>query len=218
MENKTLLENEQLEAQAAERAARNKKIFIFSAIGVGVVAVIIGVVFTVRHFGSQKQDEAMGKADVAMMLATDSASQAKALAQYKKIADDGSYDANERAQLIVAIDLYQNRKYKEALEYLDKPSISSDIIAAGVYSLKGDCHANLKELDEALDCYDDGLEEADENPVITPFLLKKKANIYHEQKKYEDEMTCYETILKNYPQAIPDAEKYYQRAKNLAGK
>ncbi len=218
MEQKTPLATEQQDLENIARAKRTKKILTISAICVGAIAVIVGVICTVRHFGSQKQDEAMGKADIELMFAADSTAQAKAMQSIKKIADDGSYAANERAQLITAIDFYQKGKYNEALEYLDKPSVSSDIIEAGIYSLKGDCYANLKELDKALDAYDDGLDATDHNPVLTPFLLKKKANIYHNQKKYADEFACYETIRRDFPSAIPDVEKFYERAKALAGK
>ena len=218
MENKDSLTTEQLtELEKVNRDKRNKKIFIFSAIGVGVIGVILAVVFTVRHFGSKTQDENIGKADIAALTAQDSTEQAKSMAEYKKVADDGSYKANERAQLYVAADFYQKGKYKEALEYLDKPSVSSDIIEACIYSLKGDCYVNLKEYDKAFDCYDDAIESADNNPVLTPFILKKKANLFHEQKKYGDEFACYETIRREYPAAI-DIEKYYERAKKLAGK
>ena len=211
MENKTQLSTEHPELQNIDRDKRNKKIFIYSAIGIGVVGVVLAIVFTVRHFGSKAQDEAIGKADIAYLTANDSVSQAKAMEQYKAVADAGSYDANERAQLYVAADFYQKGKYKEALEYLDKPSVSSDIIEAAIYSLKGDCHVNLKEYDEAI-------ESADNNPVLTPFILKKKANLYHEQKKYGEEFECYETIRRDFPGAIPEVEKYYERAKKLAGK
>lgn len=218
MENKTQLSTEHLELQNIARDKRNKKIFIYSAIGIGVVGVVLAIVFTVRHFGSKAQDEAIGKADIAYLTANDSVSQAKAMEQYKAVADAGSYDANERAQLYVAADFYQKGKYKEALEYLDKPSVSSDIIEAAIYSLKGDCHVNLKEYDEAFENYDEAIESADNNPVLTPFILKKKANLYHEQKKYGEEFECYETIRRDFPGAIPEVEKYYERAKKLAGK
>ena len=201
MENKTQLSTEHPELQNIDRDKRNKKIFIYSAIGIGVVGVVLAIVFTVRHFGSKAQDEAIGKADIAYLTANDSVSQAKAMEQYKAVADAGSYDANERAQLYVAADFYQKGKYKEALEYL-----------------KGDCHVNLKEYDEAFENYDEAIESADNNPVLTPFILKKKANLYHEQKKYGEEFECYETIRRDFPGAIPEVEKYYERAKKLAGK
>lgn len=221
MENKTQLAPEQPELENLERAKRNKKLFIYLASGIGAVAVILGVVFTVRHFSSQTQNENIGQADVTALVAAmsnDSTQNAKSMDMYKKIADDGSYDANERAQIYVAYDLYDKGKYEEALKYLDKVSPSSDIIECGVYTMKGDCYVNLKNYDEALENYDDAIDEADNNPMLVPYVLKKKANVYHEQKKYAEEYECYLTITRDFAGAIPEAEKYLQRAKVLANK
>lgn len=195
----------------AAKAAHTKKIVIWSSIGVAAVAIIIGSIFATRYFGTQKQAEAIGMADIEQ---NDSIQ----AAMYKKIADDGSYKANERAQLMTAIKLYNDSNYKECLSYLDKPSVSSDIIATGIKCLKGDCNVNLNQLDEAIKCYKDALDEADNNPVTTPFVLNKLAQIYHHQKNYTEELNCYEQIRRDYPSFMSDIEKYYQRAKALAGK
>lgn len=198
------------EAKAA-KAARSKKILIWSSIGIGVVAIALATVFTVRHLGSTSATDAIGMADIEQ----NDTLQAE---MYKKIADDGSYKANERAQLMTAIKLYNDSNYQECLKYLDMPSPSSDIIATGVQSLKGDCYVNLDKIDEAVKCYKDALDEADNNSVLTPFILNKLAQVYAHQKNYTEELACYEQIRRDYPDFMPDVEKYYQRAKARAGK
>jgi tetratricopeptide (TPR) repeat protein len=215
MENKTpnnpvnLAEDQEL--RDLEIAKKSKKIITWSAIAVTIVIVIGGLFYWMHAAGESKAADAIGAADVEM---NDSVK----FAMYKKIADDGSYKANERAKLMVAIKFYQDGKYKEALSYLDKVSVGSDIIQTGAYSLKGDCYANLNKLDDALDCFRKALSEADNNPQLVPFILFKEANIYRAQKKFDEELEVLTTIRKDYPSYINDIDKYYERAKAAAGK
>ncbi|MDE5631225.1 MAG: hypothetical protein K2I54_00190, partial [Muribaculaceae bacterium] len=106
--------------------------------------------------------------------------------------------------------------YEEALKYLDDASLDDEIAAAGVYTLQGDCHVNLDQLDQALKCYNKAISKADKNPEIVPFVLIKEANIYRAQEKYADEAKAYKTILDDYPTYVAttrvDIKKYYERA------
>lgn len=197
--------------QDAGIARVNKKVVVWSLVAIVVILVIGGIVYWVHQSGSEKANEAIGKADIEQ---NDSIQ----FAMYKKIADDGSYKANERAKLMVAIHYYQDGKYKEALEYLDKASVDSKIIETGIYSLKGDCYANLDQLDQAAKCFNKALDEADDNPQLVPFILVKLANIYRAQKKYEQEYEVYSTLRTDYPGFIYDVDKYYERARVAAGK
>lgn len=189
----------------------NKKIIVWSLIAIAVLLVVAGVGYWMHSAGEKKAQEAIGAADIEL---NDSIK----FEMYKKVADDGSYKPNERAKLMVAIKYYQDGKYKEALEYLDGVSVSSDIIGAGALSLQGDCYANLGKLDDALKCYSSALDEANSNPQIVPFILVKEANVYRAQKDYEREYDVYETIRRDYPNFMYDVDKYYERAKAAAGK
>ena len=213
MENNQPQEPQIKEVEAVQDAgvARvSKKIIMWSLIGIAAVLVIAGIGYWMHQRGEEKAAAAMGQADVEM---NDSVQ----AAMYKKIADDGSYKANERAKLMVAIRYYNEGKYKEALEYLDKASVSSDIIETGVYSLKGDCYANLNQLDEALKSFNKALDSADENPQLVPFVMIKIANVYRAQKNYEKEAEIYSELRKEYPGFLYDVDKYYARAKAQAG-
>ena len=95
--------------------------------------------------------------------------------------------------------------YTKAIEYLDKTSVSSEIIGAGVYSLKGDCYANLNKLNEAISEYENAVSKADGNPTITPFVLIKMANIYAQQQNYAKEYECYSTIRTDYQAYVQQA-------------
>lgn len=161
-----------------------------------------------RQAGSNKADEIIAKADAA---STDSV----AVELYKEAADAG-YKSGHRAAAEVAIRLYQDGKYEEAIKYLDKANLDDEVAAAGVYTLKGDCYVNLDKLDKAMDCYSKAESKADENPEIVPLILIKEANIYRAQEKYADEAKCYKEIIDEYPlyvqQSRTDIRKYYERA------
>jgi tetratricopeptide (TPR) repeat protein len=202
---------EDQELRDLEIAQKSKKIITWSVIGVIIVLAIGGLFYWLHASGESKAAEAIGAADIEM---NDSVQ----FAMYKKIADDGSYKANERAKLMVAIKYYQDGKYKEALAYLDNVSVGSDLIQTGAYTLKGDCYANLNKLDDALKCFNEALSEADNNPQLVPFILFKEANIYRAQKNYDKELDALTTIRQQYPDYILDIDKYYERAKAAAGK
>lgn len=216
MENKTFTTPEaQQEAREQARAQRNKKIFIFSSIAILVILVVAGAVYFLHANAVNKANDAIGLADIE----TNDSIRA---AMYQKIADDGSTAANERAQLMVAIRAYNDSNYTKAIEYLDKTSVSSEIIGAGVYSIKGDCYANLNKLDEAISEYENAVSKADGNPTITPFVLIKMANIYAQQQNYAKEYECYSTIRTDYQAYVQQAginiDKYVERARIRAGK
>ncbi len=192
-------------------AGFNKKIIIWSLVAIVVVAVVALVMYFTHSSGTAKANEAIGAADIEM-------NDSLQFQMYKKIADDGNYDANERAKIMVAARYYQDGKYQEALGYLDKASLNSEIVEPGIQSLKGDCYANLGKLDDALKCYNKGLSAADNNPAIVPFLKVKIANIYREQKNYGKEYEVYSEIQTQYPQYLPDVDKYIERARVAAGK
>lgn len=190
----------------------NKKVIIVSIIGILVVLAIAGGFMWYRTSQINAVNERIGMADVEMNDSTQ-------FNMYKAIADEsGSYDANQRARLNVAIKYYNEGKYQEALNYLDKANPGSDIIKVGAITLKGDCYANLKKYDEALAQYEKALSVANENPQLTPFILVKEANIYRVQKNYDKELEAYTTIRRDYPVFLADIDKYYERAKAAAGK
>lgn len=203
-----------LEVQAEREATMariDKKLITWTLAAIAVVLVAAGVWYWSYTSGSEKENTEIGAADVEQNDSTK-------YAMYKKLADNGSYKAADRAKLMTAIKLYNDGKYNDAIKYLDGVKAGSNIIQTGVYSLQGDCYANTGKLDEALKCFDSALDEADENPQLVPFVLVKLANIYRAQKNYEKEYEVYSTLRTDYPGFMYDVEKYYERAKTAAGK
>lgn len=210
--------NEQLDSpqmQALiERAKNNRSTIIMVCIV--VLLIIFGLVlyFFIANSNSAKADEAASRADMAPNDST-------ALVLYQEAATMGHKSGN-RAGAMAAIQLYNQGKYEEALEYLKNTSLDDKVAAAGVYSLMGDCYVNLNQYPEALKAFDKAISKADENPAIVPVLLVKKANIYRSQNDFEAEYKALKQIVDNYPQYLAtsqlDIRKYCERAKTAAGK
>lgn len=210
---KTEMDSPQMEA-LIERAKNNRNTIIIVCIL--VVLIIFGLVlyFYIANSNSAKADEAIGRADAAR-------NDSIALVLYEQAAEMGHKSGN-RASAMAAISLYKQGKYQEALDYLKDTDIKDKVVAAGVYSLMGDCYVNLNQYQEALKAYDKAVSKADNNPTLVPVFLIKKANIYRSEENYAAEYEALKTIVDKYPQFVStssvDIRKYYERAKASAGK
>lgn len=195
-----------------------KLIAICSVVIVAIVAVVLSYLYFFRTPAIQKANDNIGSADLALALGNDSI----ALAQYSQLADNGSYDAGNRASLQAAIMLYGQGKYEEALGYASKYSAKDDIIGAGAKSLEGDCLVNLDRLDEAVSAYKKAIKISDKNPAYTPFFMLKLARVYAAQGNHADEAATYQEVATYYPLYCQDhqidIEKYLERAKLQAAK
>lgn len=204
--------NPQQQIDAAEdlitKAKKNKRTLV-TVSTVVIAAVIVALAWImIAQSGSRKADEAIAKADAAM---TDSV----ATALYSQAAEMG-YKSGNRARAEMGIRLYNKGEYQKALEYLNKCSLGDKIAQAGVYTLAGDCHVNLGELDKAIKSYNKAISTADKNPEIVPYVLIKEANVYREQKNFAAEAKAYKTIIDEYPTYLSttrvDIKKFYERA------
>ncbi len=216
--------NESKTPQTAPQAAEQKDILSTlkaskkQIIGVCVAAVVvIAAVFAWSYFDGQ----ASSKADEAVALADLEANDSIAVELYKEAAALGHKSGN-RAKLMVAISLYQDGKYDEALTYLEDADIDDSVVKAGALTLAGDCYVNTEKYDEALASYDEALSAADENPTISPVILFKKANVYRAQQNFAGEYEALKEIIEEYPtydaNVQADIRRYYERAKAAAGK
>ncbi len=207
--------NDNLTKMTQKMQDNKKMIAIWSCVVIAVVVLILAYVYFFRNPRIMKADEAIGNADLELALGNDST----ALAQYKVLADDGAYEAGNRAALQAAIILYKQGKYQEAIKYLDDYSANENIIGPAAYSLKGDCYVNLDTPDygKAADAFQKAVSESDANPAYTPFFMMKLARVYAAQKNYAEEAKVYEKILAEYPLYGSahnlDVEKLLDRAK-----
>lgn len=202
-----------------EKVQSNPKVVVWSCVAVAaVVAIILVYVYAIRQPGQNAANNALGQADIELLMGNDSI----ALAKYQQVAADHGYDAGNLANLNAAILLYKQGKYEEALKYLKDYSSSETVIGASAKSLEGDCYVNLKQYPQAVDCYKQAVKISDNNPHYTPAFLLKEATVLREQKDFKAEAAVYEEIIKDYPnygaEIGVDLEKYLQRAQDAAAK
>lgn len=200
-----------------ERVQKNPKTIMYACVAVAAVVIAVLVyVYAVRQPGIQSANDVLGQADIELLMGNDSI----ALAKYQQVADNHGYKAGELAGLNAAILLYKDKKYEEAIKYLNGYSSSESIISAGAKSLEGDCYVNLKKYAEALDCFKKAISLSDGNPAYTPAFMLKEATVLREMKDYKAEAAVYEEIVKEYPNYGPqmgiDVKKYLERAKAQA--
>lgn len=194
------------------KAKSNSKLIVGLVIFIAVIIIAILAWFFIAKSGSARADETIGRADLEQ-------NDSVALIRYREAAEHG-YKSGNRAKLEVAMRLYQQGNYEEALDYLKKASVEDKVVAAGALTLEGDCYVNLDQLDNALGAYKKAVKKADNNPQVVPVILVKEANVYRSQEKYADEAKVLKTIIDDYPQYLQstqlDINKLYERAKDNA--
>ena len=200
-----------------EKVQSNPKVIVWGCIAVAaVVAVILIYVYAIRQPGQNAANNALGQADIELLMGNDSV----ALAKYQQVAADHGYDAGNLANLNAAIIFYKEGKYEEAISYLKNYSASESVIGASAKSLEGDCYVNLKQYPQAIDCFKQAVKISDNNPHYTPAFLLKEATVLREQKDFKAEAAVYEQILKDYPtygsEIGVDIKKYLERAQDAA--
>ena len=192
------------------RMQENKKILaIISVVVLAVIALVLAYVYFFRNPAMARANDTIGEADLELAQGNDST----ALVTYKKLADDGSYDAGNRAALNASILLYQQgdkeltdckayqakKSFEQALRYGDEYSVQDDVVGAAAYALQGDCLVNLDRLDEAAGKFQKAIKTSDANPAYTPYFMLKLARVYEAQKKYADQLSTLEKIKAEYP-------------------
>lgn len=209
------------------RMQENKKILaIISVVVLAVIALVLAYVYFFRNPAMARANDTIGEADLELAQGNDST----ALVTYKKLADDGSYDAGNRAALNAAILLYQQgakeltdgkadqakKSFEQALRYGDEYSVQDDVVGAAAYALQGDCLVNLDRLDEAAGKFQKAIKTSDANPAYTPYFMLKLARVYAALGNHSEEAAMYKEVMTKYPAYGSanniDVEKLYDRA------
>ncbi|MDE5807691.1 MAG: tetratricopeptide repeat protein [Muribaculaceae bacterium] len=205
-------------SSASEKIANNKKIIYWV---LGVIVVVGG--FVLSYFFIYRNPHLKGAAEAYNQVEiTAVGNDSIAAAEYKKVADKYTHTpSGQLAALEAAESYYDQGKYKEAIECLDKANVGEKVLRANAIILKGDCYVNLKQYDKALDAFKEAVSKGDKNEQIVPRALLKCANIYDEQKKYAQALECYEQIQNEYPMfklGNASIEAYIAREKARLGK
>lgn len=205
-------------SSASETIANNKKIIYWVLGGIVVIAgFILSYFFIYRNPHLKGAAEAYNQVEITAV-----GNDSIAAAEYKKVAEKYPHTpSGHLAALEAAETFYDQGKYKEALDCLDKAGVDEPILKANAIILKGDCYVNLEKYDDAIEAFKEAVNKGNKNEQIVPRALLKCALVYDHQKKYNKALECYETIKDEYPTfqlGNTTIEAYIAREKARLGK
>ena len=196
-----------------KKVEENKKmiVWVLGAI-VAIAVIILGYVYIIQEPNFENAKTEIAQADSKLALGQDSI----ALEAYKAVADSYSNDAANRAGLNSGIILFQQGKYEEAINYINKFDAEGVLVGPASQSLIGDCYVNLEKYDEAVKYFDKAISLAGDNDLYTPLFILKKATVLREQGKFAEEAKALEIIKNKYPNFVTgyrvDVDKLIERA------
>ena len=196
-----------------KKVEENKKMIVWVLRAIVAIAVIIlGYVYLIQEPNFENAKTEIAQADSKLALGQDSI----ALEAYKAVADSYSNDAANRAGLNAGIILFQQGKYEEAINYINKFDAEGVLVGPASQSLIGDCYVNLEKYDEAVKYFDKAISLAGDNDLYTPLFILKKATVLREQGKFAEEAKALEIIKNKYPNFVTgyrvDVDKLIERA------
>ena len=196
-----------------KKVEENKKmiVWVLGAI-VAIAVIILGYVYLIQESNFENAKAEIAQADSKLALGQDSI----ALEAYKAVADSYSNDAANRAGLNAGIILFQQGKYEEAINYINKFDAEGVLVGPASQSLIGDCYVNLEKYDEAVKYFDKAISLSGDNDLYTPLFILKKATVLREQGKFAEEAKALEIIKNKYPNFVTgyrvDVDKLIERA------
>lgn len=196
-----------------KKVEENKKmiVWVLGAI-VAIAVIILGYVYLIQEPNFENAKTEIAQADSKLALGQDSI----ALEAYKAVADSYSNDAANRAGLNAGIILFQQGKYEEAINYINKFDAEGVLVGPASQSLIGDCYVNLEKYDEAVKYFDKAISLSGDNDLYTPLFILKKATVLREQGKFAEEAKALEIIKNKYPNFVTgyrvDVDKLIERA------
>lgn len=126
-------------------------------------------------------------------------------------------DAANLANFYVGSIYLSERKYTEALTYLEQFSADDYLVQAKAYALIGDANMELGNVDKAISNYKKAAD-TNENKYFTPKYLNKLAIAYEESGKTQEAIDTYTTIEEEYYESFEfaAARKHKARLEGLA--
>ena len=137
-------------------------------------------------------------------------------AGFLDVADEyGATNIGELANYYAGLCYLNTGDYESAIEYLEKFSCDDIILTSLAKGCTGDAYMELGDRDEAMDAYEDAIDNSD-NAFTAPRYMMKLAMIHELNEDFDDALELYQNIKKNYKKSreASDIEKYIARAEN----
>lgn len=161
------------------RRIKNKSSLIFFV--VCLIILVGGSIFGYIYFGN-KEEYQEGKENISR--------------EEMPSADVSSEDLNNYAK---ASDYFDKGEYEKAISILKGFNSKDHIIQVKALVLRGDCHVNMKNYNDALADFEEAKKVANGDTEFTPIILHKEATLFDYQGQYEKALDCYLEIKQKYP-------------------
>jgi tetratricopeptide (TPR) repeat protein len=188
--------------------------------GLVVLVVLVGIFWLGRMYLNNKNKEAQSQ----MFMAEQYFSQdSMRLALYGNGNDLGFIDiasdykitkSGKLANFYAGTCLIHLGEFEQAIEYLEKYSISDEILAPEAKGLIGDANVELGNTEKGIKMYLEAAEMAG-NSFHSPIYLLKAGVIYETEGNYKEALATYQMILDKYPDSNEgkSIDKYIARVK-----
>ena len=159
------------------------------------------------------QQDSVTSANNSYKLALDGDGQSQGILQ---VADDYSMTkTGNLANYSAGVVYLQTGEYRKAIEYLSAFSSEDIILSSLAKGCIGDAYFELGEKDNAINAYNDAINNSSNN-FTTPIYLMKLAMLYESKKSFKESLKIYKRIkkeFKDYAETMA-IDKYIARAEN----
>lgn len=131
----------------------------------------------------------------------------------------GMTKTGNRAKYLVGICYLKTGKYDDAITYLKKFRGKDKLVAVQALASIGDAYVEKNDYENGLRYYKKAVDK-NPNEIITPIYLMRAAMLCEMDNKWEDALTFYERVQKEYPTSneAQDIEKRIEFVKIKSGK
>lgn len=199
-----------------------KSLTIIVGVGIALVVSYFGYQNFIQAPNEQAAKEVMWNAEQAF--AADSLDQAlNGTASYigfLDIIDEyGSTKSGNLAQYYAGISYLRLGDYNSAIDYLENFDTDDVMVSSVAMGATGDAYMELGQVDQAIKFYKNAADHVS-NDLTSPIYLMKAARAHEEAGDYNDALTLYKRIKKDYPSSSEGtlADKYIARAEAMSGK
>lgn len=106
-------------------------------------------------------------------------------------------------------------EFQEAINFFDECDFDDAVVGTLVIGLKGDCHVEMDQYEEAADLFEEAAER-EANEFTSPMMLKKAGLAYEALGDKKNALAAYEQVKNNWQKAEEalDIDKYIARVQD----
>ena len=204
--------------ESAQDFFEENKIWILGGVGV-LVLIVVGFFAYNQFYKVPKQQEAVEQmAQAQVQFERDSFALALTnpgggFSGFLDIIDNyGGTPAANLAHYYAGVCYLQLGQYEAAISYLEDFDAHGELLPITKNGALGDAHAELNNLDEAINYYEKAMDKGD-NQILTPYYLQKIGMLHERNGNNAEALEAYKRIKADYPNSAQarEVEKYIVR-------